>query len=87
MAKTKAAQWVTLTESDHHTTSACSAGFGALVKNQSFEQRKIDGMNITVQVSESMTYVPNVLVEQNNNGWVLTPHFPGHTGTRKALNI
>ncbi|MNV42401.1 hypothetical protein D3C71_1340740 [compost metagenome] len=76
--------WVTLSESDHHTTSAMSTGYGAVVKNQSFEQRKIDGMNIAVQISESMVYVPNVKVEQveeqtsdgYRNVWVLTPHFP-----------
>lgn len=77
MAQTKAAQWVTLTEDDNHTTSACPAGYGALVKNQSFEKRRIEGgMNISMQVGESMVYVPNVMVEQNDNGWVLTPHFP-----------
>jgi uncharacterized protein (DUF2342 family) len=76
MAQTKAAEWVTLTENDHNTTSACAAGYGALVKSQSFERKHMDGMNITVQVGESMVYVPNVMLEQNDNGWVLTPHFP-----------
>jgi hypothetical protein len=68
MTQTKQApiaeRWVTISEDDFNTTTAMRCGDGVLVKSQSFEQRKIDGMNITVQVGESMVYVPNATLEQ-----------------------
>ncbi|MNU47592.1 hypothetical protein D3C71_364840 [compost metagenome] len=80
-------QWVVLSEDDHHTTTAMQTGYGALVKNQSFEMGREDGMRITKQIGESMSYVPNVRVEQVKGVWVLEPHYPGALGTTKAPNL
>lgn len=80
-------QWVVLSEDDHHTTTAMQTGYGALVKNQSFEQTRIDGNRVTVQVGESMSYVPNVLVREVKGGWILEPHYAGGPKVQKALNV
>ncbi|MNG40129.1 hypothetical protein D3C84_1285790 [compost metagenome] len=35
-----------------------------VIKNQSYEGRRIDGCRVTVQVAESMVFVPNAKLEQ-----------------------